>query len=161
MIVVSNTSPLTNLAAIGHFDLLRSLYGQIHIPSGVWMELNRNSVAWPGSCQVATSDWVVIHTVQNRSLVQALQRDLDLGESECIALALEMQADLALLDEREARRAAQRQGIRVAGVLAILLSAKAQGYLATVKSSLDDLRTKAGFYLSDRLYRHTLDLADE
>ena len=40
MIVVCNTSPLTNLAAIGQFDLLRRLYGQIHIAQGVWEELN-------------------------------------------------------------------------------------------------------------------------
>jgi len=40
MIVVSNISPLTNLAAIGQFELLRYLYTQIHIPLGVWDELN-------------------------------------------------------------------------------------------------------------------------
>ncbi len=40
MIVVSNTSPLTNLAAIGQFDLLRYLYTELHIASGVWDELN-------------------------------------------------------------------------------------------------------------------------
>ncbi|HSS77240.1 MAG TPA: hypothetical protein VLV54_10900, partial [Thermoanaerobaculia bacterium] len=39
MIVVSNTSPLTNLAAIGHFDLLRKLFGEIHIAHGVWATL--------------------------------------------------------------------------------------------------------------------------
>jgi predicted nucleic acid-binding protein len=40
MIVVSNTSPLTNLAAIRQFDLLWRLYEQINIPEGVWSELN-------------------------------------------------------------------------------------------------------------------------
>lgn len=40
MIIASNTSPLTNLAAIGHFELLQMLYGEIHIAQGVWHELN-------------------------------------------------------------------------------------------------------------------------
>ena len=40
MIVVSNTSPLTNLAAIGQFNLLRKLYDEIHITRSVWQELN-------------------------------------------------------------------------------------------------------------------------
>lgn len=40
MIVVSNTSPLTNLAAIGQFDLLRRLYDHLYIAQGVWEELD-------------------------------------------------------------------------------------------------------------------------
>ncbi len=40
MIIVSNTSPLTNLASIGQLDLLRRLYSRINIPDGVWDELN-------------------------------------------------------------------------------------------------------------------------
>lgn len=40
MIVISNTSPITNLAAIGHFDLLHKLYDTVYIAEGVWVELN-------------------------------------------------------------------------------------------------------------------------
>jgi predicted nucleic acid-binding protein len=47
MIVVSNTSPLTNLAAIGQFDLLRRLYSSINIADGVWDELNAMRNHWP------------------------------------------------------------------------------------------------------------------
>jgi hypothetical protein len=47
MIVVSNTSPLTNLAAIGQFDLLRNLYDEIHIAQAVWEELNARGQHWP------------------------------------------------------------------------------------------------------------------
>jgi len=36
MIVVSDTSPLTSLAAIGQFGLLHRLYGRLHIADGVW-----------------------------------------------------------------------------------------------------------------------------
>ena len=48
MIVVVNTSPLTNLAAISQFDLLHQLYGQLHIAQGVWEELNAEGQRWPG-----------------------------------------------------------------------------------------------------------------
>jgi len=40
MIVVSNTSLLTNLAAIGQMELLHRLFGEALIPEGVWSELN-------------------------------------------------------------------------------------------------------------------------
>jgi predicted nucleic acid-binding protein len=127
MIVVSDTSPLTNLAAIGQFDLLHQLYGQVHIPEGVWHELSAEGKRWPGRDEVAAAGWVERRTVLNESLVMALRRDLDRGEAETIALALELQAELVLLDEREGRRAAQRLGLQVVGVVGILLEAKTKG----------------------------------
>ena len=58
MIVVSNTSPLTNLAAIGQFDLLHHLYARLYIAQGVWDELNAGSKRWPGRNEVATAAWI-------------------------------------------------------------------------------------------------------
>jgi predicted nucleic acid-binding protein len=100
MIVVSNTSPLTNLAAIGQFSLLHALYDTIHIADGVWAELQAGGTHWPGYDEVAAAAWIQWHTVHNIALVTALQRDLDRGESESIALALELRTDLILLDEQ-------------------------------------------------------------
>jgi predicted nucleic acid-binding protein len=106
MRVVSNTSPLTNLAAIGQFDLLHELYVEVHIADGVWQELNAREQRWPGRDEVAAANWIERHTVQNQALVTALRRDLDSGEAETIALALELSAGLVLLDEQEGRHAA-------------------------------------------------------
>jgi predicted nucleic acid-binding protein len=161
MIVVSNTSPLTNLAAIGQFDLLRRLYGQVHIAEGVWEKLNAGGRRWPGCDEVAAADWIERRPVQNRSLVTALERDLDRGEAETIALALELEADVVLLDEREGRRLAQRLGLRVVGVVGILLDAKSNDAIRAVRPYLDGLRHTAGFYLDDALYAHALLLASE
>ena len=58
MIVVSNTSPLTNLAAIGQFDLLRQLYGRLHIAEAAWEELNARGQHWRGRDEVAAADWI-------------------------------------------------------------------------------------------------------
>ena len=161
MIVVSNTSPLTNLAAIGQFDLLRRLYSQVHIARGVWEELNAGGKRWPGCEEVANADWIERHAAQNQALVTALRRDLDRGEAETIALALELDADLVLLDEKEGRHAAQRLGLRVMGVVGILLEAKAKGAMDALRPQLDALRQKAGFYLSDPVYQRVLRLAKE
>ena len=77
MIVASNTSPLTNLAAIGQFDLLHQLYDSLHIPHGVWTELNSGDRRWPGRAEVAEASWIERHAVKNQALVVALRRDLD------------------------------------------------------------------------------------
>ncbi len=74
IVVVSNTSPLTNLAAIGQFDLLRRLYGELRIADGVWNELNANGKRWPGADNVAGASWIQRHTVQNQALVDALRQ---------------------------------------------------------------------------------------
>lgn len=161
MIVVSDTSPLTNLAAIGHFDLLRQLYHEVHIPEGVWAELNAQGKGWPGAAEVAQASWVQQHRPKNQALVIALQRDLDRGEAEGIALALELNADLLLMDEQEGRHAAERFSLRTVGVLGILLEAKAKGLLTALKPALEALRQTAGFYIGDDLCQQILELAQE
>jgi len=161
MIVVSNTSPLTNLAAIGHFELFRKLCGEIHIPQGVWQELNKGGRRHPGSQEVETAAWIHRHEVSNQALATALRRDLDLGEAETLALALELKADLVLLDEQEGRHAAVRFGLRPLGVLGILLKAKLQGEIQEIRSPLDALRGKAGFFVGEVLYRLVLKEAGE
>jgi predicted nucleic acid-binding protein len=161
MIVVCNTSPLTSLAAIGQFALLHQLYGRLHIAEGVWEELNAKGQRWPGRDQVAAADWIERHAVQNRALVTVLRRDLDRGEAETIALALELGADLVLLDEREGRHTAQRLELGVIGVVGLLLEAKARDALPAIRPHLDALRQEAGFYLSESVYHAALSLAGE
>jgi len=161
MIVVSNTSPLTNLASIGQFEVLQRLYKQLEIAEAVWDELNWGGKQWPGRDDTAKADWIHRNSIKNRDLVAALMRDLDRGEAESIALALELKADLVLLDEQEGRHAAQRLGLHVVGVVGILLEAKAAGVIDKIRPSLDALRQNAGFYLSDALYQAVLVLGHE
>lgn len=160
-VVVSNTSPLTNLAAIGQFELLHRVFGELHIPESVWNELNAFKRQWPGADEVAASQWVYRHVVSNDLLVKALRRDLDGGEAESIVLALELRADFICLDEKEGRHTAQRLGLKPLGVVGILLEGKERGFLHSVRPHLDALRNVAGFYLKDSLYRYALHLANE
>ncbi len=112
MKVVSNTSPITSLAAIGRFELFRDLFGRIVIPEAVLQELNANARTWPGSGEVATADWVEIQSVENQVAVAALREHLDRGESEAIVLAAELKAGWILLDEADGRHTAKRMGLQ-------------------------------------------------
>ncbi len=161
MIVASNTSPLTNLAAIGQFDLLHQLYGDLHIPEAAWAELNAGGMTWPGRDEVATAAWVQRQDVQNTTAVTALLDDLDRGEAEAIVLALELGADIVLLDETDGRHHAQRLGLRVVGVIGTLQAAKHIGLIEHVRPHLDALRAVAGFYISDALYDYVLQAVKE
>jgi predicted nucleic acid-binding protein len=103
--------------------LLHRLFGRVDIAHAVWDELNANGRSWPGRDEVARASWIVRETPSNGPLIRALQRDLDRGESESIALAVELGADLILLDEQDGRRLAQQQGLKPMGVVGVLLLA--------------------------------------
>ncbi|MCS6843964.1 MAG: hypothetical protein NZ528_06515 [Caldilineales bacterium] len=66
MIVVTNTSPLTNLAAIGQFELLHKLFGEVHRPEAVRQELAAGGKRWPGAAEVEEASWAHCHRVENR-----------------------------------------------------------------------------------------------
>lgn len=159
--VVSNTSPLMNLAIIGQLELLRDLFGTIHVPVAVWSELVIDGKGKPGSEEIANASWIQTHVVQNQHLVTVLQKHLDQGESEAIALALELPAKLILLDEFEGRRIADQYGLTKTGILGVLLNAKKQGVIPSLKVEMDKLRRNAHFWIADPLYEKLLRAAGE
>lgn len=161
MIVVSNTSPIINLAAIGQLDLLQRLYGTILIPQAVYHEIAVRGSGQAGATEVQTFQWFERYRVQDVVLVKRLEQQLDAGEAEAIALAVERQADLLLLDERRGRMLARQEGIAITGLLGVLLVAKQLGYLASVQPVLHDLMTKAGFWIDPELFAQVLKSADE
>lgn len=161
LIVVSNTSPLTNLAAIGHFDLLQSLFGQLHLAKAVVNELSAGGRVWPGATETANAAWIELHPVVDRQTVDALRLELDAGEAETIVLALQLRADLVLMDEQAGRRAAEYLGLNVMGVVGLLVRAKGRRLIPAVRPLLENLQRQAGFYLSQSVFEHALELAGE
>ena len=108
MIVVSDTSPINNLAAINQLGLLQQLYGTVIIPESVYQELTDPDFPVAGATEVQTFDWIQTRSVTNRTLVEALGNELDVGEAEAIALAIEIVAEQVLIDERRGRIVADR-----------------------------------------------------
>jgi len=154
MLVVSDTSPLLNLAIIGKLELLREQFGEIFIPSAVFDEL-RNGEDLPGSQGIREAEetgWLQVREAKDALLVLVLQRDLDKGEAEAIALALQLKADWTLLDEREARKVAKSLGLKVTGVLGILARAKQEGAISSLEKAMIELREKAGFRIKQELF---------
>ena len=161
MIVVSDSSPLIALCDLGKLNLLQTLYGRVILPEAVWDETVQAGREQSGRSVLIQASWIEHVKVQNRMLVRSLSQKLDIGESEAIALALDLDADLLLMDERHGRNVAVRFGIDVIGVIGILLTAKSKGYLKAIKPELDRLRNECDFWLSESLYLQALRLADE
>lgn len=161
MIVVSNTSPILNLAAIGHLELLQQLYRSILIPQAVFDEIVVAGAGQPGALEVQQSKWIRKKPVTNHTVARALLAEIDAGEAEAIALAVEEEADLLLLDERRGRVVAARLGLRFVGLLGVLVEAKNRGHISSAKTILDELIVIAGFWVNQDLYARVLQAVQE
>lgn len=161
MTVVSNTSPLIALAEIGQLALLQQLYGKVTVPGAVFDEIVIAGAGAPGATDVESAIWINTIRLEDTPLLRALRMELDAGEAEAIACAVQARADWLLIDERRGRSAAERLGLRVIGTLGVLIAAKRAGYLAEVKTPLNALRNQAGLWMSDELMRRALAAAEE
>lgn len=160
MTVVSNASPIINLDAIGHLKLLQRLYGSILIPSAVQQEI-AGAPRLPGAAAVQSEEWITSRSLIRSKFASALLGELDSGEAKAIALAVETDAELLLIDEQAGRRAARRLEVAHVGTLGVLLEAKHATYVSEIRPLMDALRSEAGFWLSDSLYDRMLELAGE
>lgn len=161
MLVVSDTSPIINLATIGHLHLLPELFTEIVIPSAVFDEIAGEGNNEPGSVEVKTASWVRVLPVPVQPLISQLLQGLDQGEAEAIVLALDIKADYVLMDETLGRQIAVTYHLQPLGLLGILVLAKHKGLIGAVAPLMDRLQLEANFFIDRHLYLHIKSLAKE
>lgn len=158
MVIVSDTSPITSLIQVNRLDLIRQVLGKVIIPETVYDELckvpNQQSI-------LDAQPWIFVQKANNRQKVAELEKDLDAGESEAIVLALEVNADFLVIDEWKGRERAEELGLKIIGLLGLLLRAKKEGFVTSVKLEMDELIEKAEFRINPLLYKQILKMADE
>lgn len=140
-----------NLAIIGQLHLIQELFGEIIIPKEVRAELIIEGKGKPGTNEIEKAKWIKVAKVKNDSLVKMLTKDLDVGESAAIALAIERKANLLLLDETDARNLAEFYNLTKTGVIGILIRAKKRSLIKEIKPMLEKLRTQAHFWIKPDL----------
>lgn len=153
MIVVSDTSSVSALLKIDHADLLHRLYGEVLIPEAVRSELLAFFPNLP--------EFLHCRQVLNLGEVDRLCGELDLGEAEAIVLARESHADILLMDELLGRQIAVREGIPLIGLMGVLLQARREGLIGSVRQVIERLESEADFRLSAELKHFTLKRAGE
>ncbi|MGB3548019.1 MAG: DUF3368 domain-containing protein [Saprospiraceae bacterium] len=158
MIVVSDTTAISNLYQIGIADILKELYEEINISPGVFRELSK--VEEQASFLKNESNWIVIKHPVDQYLVSKLLNDLDLGEAESIVLALELKADYLIMDEKLGRKFAAEYGVKITGVLGVLIRAKQKGIIENISRYIEKLQD-IGFWLNPKLVKKVLDSLDE
>lgn len=147
MMIVSDTSSITSLFQIQRLDMLNDLLGIITITPAVKRELYAMEEQ---AAVIDQLDWIQVVGPNDQKMVLNLLETLDLGEAESIALALEQQAQLLVIDEFQGRKVALAHGIKIVGVLGLLIQGKQRGLIASVKHEIEQLKA-IGFRLNQGL----------
>lgn len=156
MIIVSDTTPFRYLIEIEAIEILSALFGQVIIPSAVAGELQHAKTPTKIKAWIqAPPSWVEIRQT-DLSLFTPLS-PLGRGETEAIALTIELNADAILMDERAGSSETARVGLLVLPTLTILETAGARGLL-DLPEAIDRL-SKTSFRASPKLLREILERA--
>jgi predicted nucleic acid-binding protein len=160
-LIISNTTPIINFAEIDRLNLLRDLMGEVVIPPAVAEEVRAKSSPFSKAANAVNQGCFEIVSPKDRLLVGALSAGIHPGEAECLALAMENPGSLLLFDDLDARSAAAANGCLFMGTIGILAAAKAMGKVNEIGPLLAELKSKARFWISDRLEESILRQAGE
>ncbi len=147
MKVVVDTSALIALSNINRLDLLRRLFTDVLVSRAVAEEYGE---PLPG--------WVRVLNTKNRQLVQALLGYVHRGEAETISLAIEVKANIVILDDKKARNIARKLGLKVIGTIGILILAIKQNLIDNIEVEINRL-LRTSFYLSQEVITKSLEVA--
>jgi predicted nucleic acid-binding protein len=148
-VIISDTSCLILLDKIQELDLLRRLFGQILTTQIVAEEFGGK-----------LPEWVLIRNPKDKTNQSVLEISLDAGEASAIALAMEQEDCLVIIDELKGRKIAKRLGLAITGTLGVIIQAKRSGHVALVRPLLARIK-QTDFRLNEQLEDSILKQAGE
>jgi uncharacterized protein len=157
---VADSSPLIFLAKLNRLDLLRKEAEEVLAPPAVLGEIAQQDDEAKLQIEEAQRTWLKVRPVRDVRLLAVLKRELGDGEAEAITLAFETKAARIVLDDLDARRLADRLGLRLVGTLGLLLASKLRGEIPSLRDEIDRLRY-GGFRASPALVKEILRSAGE
>ncbi len=139
MIVISNSSPLIALSCLDQLEILAQLFGTVFIPGSVSHELvMKNMMPLQKKRIIQALDRIVV--VKHPTRTRQFTRTIDAGEVGVLNLAIELQADLVLLDDRKARNEAKELGLHPAMTSAVLLWAVENALIPSYDDAIQELK---------------------
>ncbi|MBC8419295.1 MAG: DUF3368 domain-containing protein [Desulfobacteraceae bacterium] len=138
--IIVDTSPIQYLHQIGQLSLLARLSGSIIAPPQVVKELESGRDLGIDLPNIRTLNWVNVRSPQSIAALPLL-KDLGPGETQVLALALELPGAVVIIDDNLARQVAESLNIKLMGTLRVLLDAKLAGMVPAVAPLLDQLQS--------------------
>ncbi len=138
-VIIADTSVLIALTNINELEILQKVYKTIAITPEVLNEFGET-----------IPKWIKVEEVKDRKKIDILKLELDKGEASSLALAIEKNNCLLIIDERKGRKIAKRIGLNIIGLLGVLIKAKEQNIFSEIKPILEKLE-KVDFRISQEL----------
>jgi predicted nucleic acid-binding protein len=148
-VIISDTSCLIILTKIGELELLRQLYQTVTITQEILQEYGD-----------PIPTWIEVQKVNDYNRQLLLEFQIDKGEASAIALALETGESVLILDDLKARKVAEKLGLTVTGTLGVIIKAKKNGKIPSIKPYLKTIR-ETDFRVSEELEQIALKEANE
>jgi len=158
VVVISDSSPLISLLSVEKLDILGKLFETVMIPEVVYNEVFNKKVS---NLDLKKTKFLQIEKVTDRKMVKLLKMQLGYGESEVIALALEKGIDRVIIDDKQARKVADKLGLKVIGTLGILILAKEKQVIKEVRPLVLSMMEKINFRIDRALLNKILGILNE
>lgn len=159
-IIVSDTSCLGYLIQINSLSLLQIIYGEIIIPVAVFDEIIQLEKKGYDLSEFKNATWIKTYSADNLSNMNDFKSILDKGELQAISIAIDLKADLIIIDEKLGRIVASSMGFDITGLVGILVTPKDKNLISSVKDALDKV-ILLGCRISEKLYNTTLKSCNE
>ena len=135
-LIIADTGPVNYLLLTGYIDILPGMFEKVILPAAVRDELfDADSPELVRTWIATPPHWL---EVGPRATANT-ERARGAGERAAITLALDLNADLLLMDDRQGVKAARRKGIEVTGTLGVLSRAGQRG-LVNLAEAFDRLK---------------------
>ena len=151
MIAVCDASPLIAFSSVDKLYILQQLFDSVIIPFAV-----RDEVFSSAKSQIPLPDFIVVKPLVSETSARFLNMNLHAGESEAIALALELGVERIILDDKQAREVADRLGLKVIGTLGLLILAKKKGPLVEIRPIIKQLIERIHFRIAPAVTNRAL-----
>lgn len=148
-VVISDTSCLILLSKIEELHLLERLYSEVMVSEEIAEEFGE-----------PLPPFIKIQSVKDKQKQILLEMQIDKGESSGIALAMEIEHSVLIIDDYKARKIAERLNIAFTGTLGVIISAKQKGIIVSIKPLLEKMK-QTNFRISEALEREAIKLANE
>jgi predicted nucleic acid-binding protein len=148
-IIISDTSCLILLNKIDELVLLSKIAEKVIITPTIQQEFGKN-----------LPTWITIMEPKDSHYQKILEMDLDKGEASAIALSLELDNSILIIDDLKGRKIAEKLNMRYSGTFGLILKARQSGIIESVKPILDKIK-KTNFRFSNKLFELILEQAGE
>jgi len=148
-VIISDTSCLILLDKIDELHLLNKIYGELWTTQEVAQEFLK-----------PLPKWIIIKAVLDEKYQKLLETQIDLGEASAIALAVETENSLLLLDDLKARKLAKSLDLKITGTLGVINKAKELDLIPKIKPLIDKL-LQTDFRISENLINELLKINNE